>query len=54
MTDNKIIKKIDAEHIAEIETTVHEQIINKADLLKRKEELENQIAAINEKLTYFE
>ena len=47
------IKKIDAEHIAIIETSVNEQLIAKVTLTAQKEELLKQIAEIDNKLTYF-
>ena len=47
------IKKIDAEHIAVIETFVNEQLVAKVTLEAQKTALLEQITEIDNKLTYF-
>ncbi len=49
----KVIKSIDSEHIAVIETTVNERLIAKVTLEAQKVELQRQIAEIDEMLTKF-
>ena len=49
----KVIKSIDSEHIAVIETTVDERLIAKVTLEAQKMELQKQIAEIDEMLTKF-
>ena len=49
----KQIKKIDAEHIAIIETTINERLVSKATLEARKVSLQEQIAEIDSELTNF-
>jgi len=49
----KIIKKIDTEHIAVIETSVNEQLIAKKTLEAQKTALQEQILAIDDLLTNF-
>ena len=49
----KTIKKIDAEHIAVIETSVHEQLIAKVTLEAQKEAKLKEIADIDEMLLNF-
>jgi len=51
MTKN--IKPIDAEHIAVIETETTERLIAKVTLEAQKEALLQQIAEIDDMLTYF-
>ena len=50
---DKVIKPIDSEHIAVIETTVDERLIAKGTLEAQKVELQKQIAEIDEILTLF-
>ena len=47
------IKKIDAEHIAVIETTVNERLISKKTLEAEKVAKQEEIAKIDEKLLNF-
>ncbi len=49
----KVIKPIDSEHIAVIETTVDERLIAKVTLEAQKVDLQEQIAEIDEMLTKF-
>lgn len=49
----KVIKKIDAEHIAVIETTVNERLIAKKTLEAQKEEKLKEIAEIDKMLKNF-
>jgi len=50
----KTIKRIDAEHIAVIETSVNERLIAKATLEAQKAELLKQIADIDNMLKEFQ
>ena len=49
----KVIKPIDSEHIAIIETTVNERLVAKVTLEAQKVELQEQIAEIDEMLAEF-
>jgi len=49
----KIIKSIDAEHIAIVETSVNERLVSKKTLEAQKVSLQEQIAEIDNQLTYF-
>lgn len=49
----KIIKSIDAEHIAIVETSVNERLVAKKTLEAQKTALLEQIAEIDNQITYF-
>lgn len=53
MMENKIIKKVDGEHIAVITTTTNEQLIAKKTLQAQKEAKKKEIAEIDEMLKNF-
>lgn len=54
MGSTKSIKKVDADHIVEITTTVSERLVAKVTLEAQKQELQGKIDEIDEQLLLFE